>query len=220
MLSARPERQESKLDGGWSVGLKSLPSSAAGTAVIFAVAVAALYFAREIFVPLALAILLSFVLAPLVLLLRRMHLGRIPSVLVAVLLALIVILGIGAFIGTQLAQLADDLPHYQSTIKDKIRSVRSSASDSGVVERASSMIRDLHTAISNEGENPTKSATPLRTTLPGAAQQAAPVPVEIRERPLAPVELIQSVTTTYSRIASREYVAWNHFDVLLAFLER
>jgi predicted PurR-regulated permease PerM len=194
MLSARPERREANLRGGWSGGgVKSRPFAASGTAIIFAVAVAALYFAREIFVPLALAILLSFMLAPLVLLLRRLHLGRIPSVLVAVLLAFVVILGIGAFIGTQLVQLADNLPHYQTTIKDKIRSVRGSAGGSGVVERASSMIRDLRSEITNDSEKPNAATAQLPKTAPDAGQQPKPIPVEIHEAPLAPLQLIQSV---------------------------
>jgi predicted PurR-regulated permease PerM len=193
MLSARPERRETNLRGGWSAGLKSRPYAPSGTAIIFAVAVAALYFAREIFVPLALAILLSFMLAPLVLLLRRLHLWRIPSVLVAVLVAFVVILGIGAFIGTQIVQLADNLPHYQITIKEKIRSVRASASGAGVVERASSMIRDLRSEITKDSDMSNRAATQLPKTAPGAGQQPAPIPVEIHEPPLAPLQLIQSV---------------------------
>jgi len=85
--------------------MKAKPAAGSTTVIVFAVAVAALYFGREVFVPLALAILLSFVLAPLVLLLRRLHIPRVPSVIIAVLIAFIVILGIGTLIGSQLAQL-------------------------------------------------------------------------------------------------------------------
>ena len=59
-------------------------------------AVAALYFARDIFIPLALAILLSFALEPLVMLLQRWHFGRVASVIAAVLLAFVVIFGVAA----------------------------------------------------------------------------------------------------------------------------
>ena len=54
------------------------------------VVIAALYFAREVLIPITLAILLSFLLAPLVELFRRWHLGRVPSVLLAVILFLMV----------------------------------------------------------------------------------------------------------------------------------
>ncbi|MDQ7762001.1 hypothetical protein CJ027_021455, partial [Xanthomonas sontii] len=71
-------------------GLRGLLTLAVGVVLI-----AALYLGREVFIPLVLAVLLSFVLAPVVNLLRRLHLGRVPSVIVAVLLALGVIGGIG-----------------------------------------------------------------------------------------------------------------------------
>ncbi|WP_336492375.1 AI-2E family transporter [Methylobacterium nigriterrae] len=95
-------------------GLRGLLTLAVGV-----VLVAALYFGREVFIPLVLAVLLSFVLAPVVNLLRRIKLGRVPSVIVAVLLALAVTGGIGALIGTQVAGLAGNLPQYQATVQKK-----------------------------------------------------------------------------------------------------
>src|SRR5450631_2973480 len=76
------------------------------TLAIFVVVVAVLYLAREVLMPVTLAVLLSFVLAPLANLLRSLRLGRVPSVFVAVLLALGVVLALGGLIGTQLADLA------------------------------------------------------------------------------------------------------------------
>ena len=61
------------------------PSSPLISAVVL---VAVLYFGREVLIPITLAILLSFLLAPVVGLLRWIHLGRVPSVLLAVILAL------------------------------------------------------------------------------------------------------------------------------------
>src|SRR6185312_12894680 len=52
------------------------------------------------------------------------RLGRIPSVVLAVLLALAIIIGIGSAIGTQVAQLAHELPDYQATIERKITTLR------------------------------------------------------------------------------------------------
>src|SRR5471032_204139 len=83
------------------------PSSLVGPLAIGIIAIAALYFAREIFEPLAIAILLSFAIGPLVLLLRRWHLGRVPSVIVSVVLAFLVILGIATLIGSQLTRLTE-----------------------------------------------------------------------------------------------------------------
>ena len=95
-----------------------------GTLAVGVVTVAALYFGREVFVPMALAILLGFALAPPVLLLRRLHFGRVPSVIAVVVLAFLVIVGIGVFVGNQLAHLAEELPGYQTNITQKIHSLR------------------------------------------------------------------------------------------------
>src|SRR5580704_13045697 len=62
------------------------PFSGLAMLAIGVVGIVALYVAREVFVPLALAILLSFALGPLVMLLRRWYCGRVPSVVVAVVL--------------------------------------------------------------------------------------------------------------------------------------
>src|SRR5579863_9666926 len=78
------------------------PSRMLETLAVGVIAVAALYLGREVFVPMALAILLSFVLAPSVLLLRRCHLGRVPSVIAVVVLAFTVMSGLGAILGGQL----------------------------------------------------------------------------------------------------------------------
>src|SRR5690242_14681188 len=88
---------------------RGVPSGPTGTVIVGAITVAALYFGREVLVPIALAFLLSFVLAPLVRLLRRVRVGRAPSVLIAVLLAFLVISGIGTLIGSQVAELAGNL---------------------------------------------------------------------------------------------------------------
>ena len=88
------------------------------------VVVAALYFAKEVLIPVTLAILLSFVLAPLADLLRRAHLGRVLSVLLAVLVALGLILAVGGVIGSQVAQLATGIPQYVTTIEKKVQRIR------------------------------------------------------------------------------------------------
>ncbi len=86
-----------------------------------AVVVAALYFGRELLIPLVLAVLLAFVLAPVVVLLQRARLPKAPAVLVAVALAFTIIGGIGAVVGGQATTLAASLPSYQATIQEKMR---------------------------------------------------------------------------------------------------
>jgi predicted PurR-regulated permease PerM len=101
------------------------------------IVVAALYLARDVLVPITLALLLSFVLAPLVDLLRLWRLGRVPSVLIAVLAAIAIIGGIGTVIGSQVAQLAPRAPQYAATIEKKIETARNYMAEraSGLLER-------------------------------------------------------------------------------------
>ena len=100
------------------------PVSTPGTSdllmlAVFVVVVTALYFAREVMVPITLAVLLSFVLAPLVALLRHIHVPRVPAAILAVVVSLGVILALAGVIGIQIANLAGDLPRYQYTIEHK-----------------------------------------------------------------------------------------------------
>ncbi len=92
---------------------------------LFVMIVATLYFGKEVLVPVTLALLLAFVLAPLTTLLRRLHLGKVPSVLLGVILALGLIVAIGGVIGSQIAELTSDIPKYATTVETKVANVRS-----------------------------------------------------------------------------------------------
>ena len=104
-----------------------VPTGATGTTgpgalpVLFAAAIiiAALYFGRELVVPLVLSSLLAFVLAPACAILQRVRLPRTAAVIVVVLLAFAAIGGIGTLVGHQAAALAGSLPSYQSTVMEK-----------------------------------------------------------------------------------------------------
>ncbi len=149
--------------------------------------VASLYFAREILIPFALAVLISFVLAPLAVMLRRTGLPRSASVLVVVVASFGLILGMGAFGASQVAQLAEKLPDYQSNLRAKIRTIKGAATTSGTVSQATKVIEDLGQEISTPGSGP-KVASPT---------SAAPIPVEIRvpsNNPLkVAIELLQPI---------------------------
>src|SRR5205807_380434 len=71
--------------------------------------VAALYFARSVLIPVVLAVLLAFVLHPLVGFLQRHGLPRILSVIAVILLALAVVAGVGYTVMSQVRSLALDL---------------------------------------------------------------------------------------------------------------
>ena len=106
------------------------------TAVVVIVAIAGLYFGREIFVPFALAVLLSFMLAPVVARLQKWSIPRVPAVIAVVLVVFSLLGGLSVLVGNQVYHLAQNLPGYQETIRSKIRSLRATTTDGGVIERA------------------------------------------------------------------------------------
>jgi predicted PurR-regulated permease PerM len=168
------------------------PFSGLAMLAIGVVGIVALYVAREVFVPLALAILLSFALGPLVMLLRRWYCGRVPSVVVAVVLAFLVVFGIGAVIGGQLTRLAEELPRYQINVTEKIQQLQGATTGSGVVGRASAMLKDLGAEITQTTDMPDDTAKAPFSKLQSAPKQQ-PVPVEIRRPAPFPLEIIQNI---------------------------
>src|SRR4029077_15253659 len=165
------------------------PFTGLGTLAVGVVTIAALYFGREVFVPMALAVLLSFALGPPVLLLRRWHVNRVVAVVAVVVLVFSVILGIGALIGSQLAHLAENLPGYQTNITEKIHSLRDTTTSSGVVGRAATMLSDLGNEITKPREMIAPPFTNRPAVLAPGVQQQKSVPVEIRPSDPTPLQL-------------------------------
>jgi predicted PurR-regulated permease PerM len=146
--------------------------------VIVAIVIAALYFAREILVPIALAVLLSFVLSPLVKLLQRWHLPRPVAVVLTVAGALAVTLCLATMVMVQASQLARDLPRYQATLGEKVHSLRDALGPTGLLRDASSLLRDLSKEL--ETPDPQKPAAPP-PALTQSSRGAKPIPVEVHQ---------------------------------------
>lgn len=91
-------------------------------------AIAALYFAKEILLPFALAVLLSFLLTPLANRLECLGLRRVPSVLLVVGMTFVLLGGIGWIVTSQLVELSRQLPNYKDNILAKVRTVAASSS--------------------------------------------------------------------------------------------
>lgn len=127
---------------------------------------------RDVFVPVALAILLSFVLAPAVRQLRRMAMPSGAAVLATVVLAFAVIGGLIVLTGNQLAGLGAELPSYQATIRGKISRMSSAMGSGGSVNRTIEAIEEIGNELRNlNGTAP--SASSLRET--------APMPVIVKD---------------------------------------
>jgi predicted PurR-regulated permease PerM len=167
--------------------------SAVASAILVALLIAALYFGREIFVPIALAILLSFVLAPLVGLLQRARIPRAFAVVSVVVLAFMIIFGLGSLIANQLSQLAGDLPVYQSTMREKIRSVRGATASSGTLERAADMLQELSRELDKPKEDQSVRGSIARLGSPNTAGTITPVPVEVRQPDPGALENLRSL---------------------------
>src|ERR1700736_5790617 len=163
--------------GSQPVGVRAAgtPFTGLGTLAVGVIAIAALYFGREVFIPIALAVLLSFALGPPVLLLRRCHINRVLAVIVVVVLAFSVILGTGALIGSQLAHLAENLPGYQYNITEKIHSLRDTTTSSGVVGRAAAMLSELGNEITSPREMMGRPTASRPAVLAPGVQQQKPV---------------------------------------------
>jgi predicted PurR-regulated permease PerM len=118
------------------------------------VAAAVLYLAKEVLIPVAVAILLSFLLAPAVRRLEQWKLGRVPSTLIVALLGFGAIFGIAGVAGSQAISLGAQLPEYRHNIVQKIHALRHPKHDSNI-GKATEAIKDIE-----------KEAAPDRPPIP------------------------------------------------------
>ena len=163
----RPRRSSSTHHDGVSVG-------AVAVVLLAVVVIAALYFGREVLVPIALAVLLSFVLAPFVRFLQTWYVPRVIAVLSVTLVALVVVVALAGLMVAQVNQLASELPRYETTLRDKIKSLKGVFEGTGTLERASEMLKGLQKEI-ERSEKPGYA--------PGAESPSPnrPIPVEVRQ---------------------------------------
>jgi len=131
--------------------------------------ISALYFGRELLVPLALAAMLTFMLAPLVT--RCQHwLGKVGAVLFVVSILFGVTVGTGWVLTRQAMDMAVTLPNYKENIRTKLRAVR--LPDNGPLSRVS------------------KTLDELKKDLPGGAAGESPLAAGVSNRPPQPVEIV------------------------------
>lgn len=146
--------------------------------IVVAVIVATLYFAREILVPIALAVLLSFVLAPLVKFFQRVRIPRPVAVLVAVVTALAVAISLGTMVTVQVNQLVSDLPRYQTILGQKVHSLRDTLGPNGILKNASNLLKNLGQELeTSDSDKP--AVVPRSLTQTGGT--GAPIPVEVHQ---------------------------------------
>jgi predicted PurR-regulated permease PerM len=166
-----------------------MPLAAVEMAILGFFIILGLYFGRAVLMPLALAVILSFALAPAVRLLRRSGLPNSPAVLVVVVLTFSIIGGLGALLTQQAGQLAQEVPRYQLILKDKVKALKdATAHNDGVFERAGDVLGSLQ----KELEQPEiKSAAPPSNAPLESTNR--PIPVEVHAPEPTPLERLESI---------------------------
>jgi predicted PurR-regulated permease PerM len=142
---------------------------ALATFVLVILAIGCLYIARGLLIPTAVAVLLTFVLSPVVTFLQRRGLSRAPAVLVVVLLAAVVAAGVATLVVSQLVHLLGELPTYQHNVAEKIESLRAQSNGSSLIGNVQEFLRTINNAATH----------PLEPQPPTGEE---PVAVEVVER--------------------------------------
>ena len=176
--------------------MRTRPSSLTTTAalsgiwalLLIAFVVAALYFGRSVFVPIALATLITFLLSRLVTRLER-WIGRIAAVLVTVIAMFTIFAGASWVIGRQVIDLADKLPDYQANIVAKIRSLKLPAG--GPLARFSSSVHVLQSELAAPGPAPSTDRARGDSSTRTPPPVASPIPVKVIEGRSAIPQLMQ-----------------------------
>jgi predicted PurR-regulated permease PerM len=171
-------------------------SSSIRTAAILVAVIAVLYLARQILIPLAFAITLTLILTPAVAWLRRLHLGRVPSVLLVMVVAITAAGGISLVIFNQLIEVANELPRYQQNIHNKIEAMRTPSK--GPLGRAAATVMELGKELSRA-----PAATPSATPTSGLGgrnaqnQSGRPVAVQIVEEPTTELQYVRDLANPF-----------------------
>jgi predicted PurR-regulated permease PerM/methanogenic corrinoid protein MtbC1 len=157
--------------------------------VTIALVTAALYFGREVLIPLALAILISFILTPSVQRLQKMHLGRVPAVLLVVVLAFGGIGAVGWLMGAQIVDFAETLPKYEQNIRAKAGALHGGGASA--LNQAKQTVEHLQEEIGIA--SPSAPTTPA-SRLEGKSRvpPSSPVPVTVVEPPATPLTVLRT----------------------------
>ena len=153
-------------------------SSKSLTLIAFMLAVAALYFGRQVFIPLALAVVLSFLFTPFVSVLERIRFRRVPAVLTVMVLAFALIGTVSWAVATQLVEIMRDLPDYKANLDTKIQSLQ--ASKGGTLSKATATVQALSKELAAV---PGEISGHVQDKESGAARPARPISVQVAAPP-------------------------------------
>lgn len=159
---------------------------ATNAAVLTALAVGGLYAGRAVLIPLVIAVLLSFALTPLV---SRLRAHRVPRPLAVGLVVTFLVIGVtalGVAMARQITDLGNDLPRYEATLREKLKSLRTGLAQSSLVDRATETLGRLNRELEQQsgGQAPAAKAGDVG---------ARPIPVEVHAPPERPLDTYQRI---------------------------
>ncbi len=162
-----------------------------GRITTVALVLALLYLGRAVLIPLALAILLSLLVAPLVRALRRIRVGQTCSVLLAVLALTLSCMAVAVVLGTQILRIAESLPQYQANVQHKIRTIDEvTVGRLRLLTKESSHLMEIH----DSSDSPADHNGEVKRS--AAAQPPGPVLLDSREAPPQPLQLMGKLLTS------------------------
>ncbi|GGH04823.1 AI-2E family transporter [Silvibacterium dinghuense] len=175
--------------------------------ILLALVLAGLYFAREVLIPLAMALTLNFLLAPLVIRFEKLRLRRVSAVILVLTLTTGIIGGVGWIVTRQVLSVVNDLPNYTDNIHDKMEQLHAPAD--GQVSQTLSSLRAISAAFTGQTPKPSASAAPAAPATPSMVHGSTRRARELAERKLeeeqegkpVPVSVISPEET------SRQYIA-------------
>jgi predicted PurR-regulated permease PerM len=156
--------------------------------VVLVLVVVVLYLARTVLIPLALALTLSFLLAPMVLWFQKLPMRRVPAVALAMLISVTLVGGLAWVVANQLLQVANDLPKYRLNIHHRIEAFHF-PQDSGL-GRATESVKEIGKEFSDSETSPTPPAgAQAKPTTPALA----PLPVQVITVPSNVLEYLRAM---------------------------
>lgn len=163
------------------------PAQGVSAVVILIAAAAILYVARDVLQPLAIGLLLTFALAPVVSFLRKRHVPRILAVVLSVGFAFALIGVYSAVVGAQVAGLAQNIPSYQANIIAKVRNLQEMGAGEGILSRITTAVQNVGAQL-NQGQ--------------AVVDAQAPMPVEIIDRTSPITTLLSYIVPLISPFAT------------------
>ena len=203
---SQPTRVPARVTPSGVPGLNGLLSLAVAVVVV-----AALYFAREVLIPITVAVILAFMLAPLVSRLKRWHIPHAGAVMLSLLVALGIVGGVGGIIGTQVAGIAQDIPQYTATITRKVQAVQGMT-----LGRLTGLTQRLDKTMGRTAQDATEAQTGEaadRTGKPQLVQIQAPSTsaMELARTVLAPI--VDPLSTLLIILIVTVFVMMQHEDL-------